>query len=52
MEKKISKALINKMNRVTAELKDIVSEIQKKNLIHTQEALDFIDDINMLSVSF
>lgn len=52
MEKKISKALINKMNRIKTELKDVITELQKKNLVHTQEALDFIDDINMLSVSF
>ena len=52
MEKKIAESLKKRMSYVTNELKEVISEIQREGLVHTQEALNFIDDINMLSVSF
>ena len=52
MKKQMSESLKKRMADVTAELQDIISELQKQELVHTQEALNFIDDINILSVSF
>lgn len=51
-EKVITQNLKDRMCKVTEDLKDIISDLQKDNLVHTQEALDFIDNINMLSVAF
>ena len=44
--------LKQRMVDVTNKLKSVISDIQKNNLQHTQEALNFIDEINILSVSF
>lgn len=52
MEKVALQELKQRMVDITNQLKYIISEIQKEELQNTQEALNFIDDINMLSVSF
>lgn len=52
MEKVTPQKLKERMINITQELKDVISEIQREELQNTQEALNFIDDINMLSVSF
>ena len=46
------KNLQDRMADVTRELEDIILEIQREGLRDTQEALNFIDKINELSVSF
>lgn len=46
------KEIKERMSKVTQDLKDLISDIQSEGLQNTQEALDFIDDINMLSVSY
>lgn len=52
MEKQVPETLKKRMTDVTDNLKDVISELQKDGLVYTQEALNFIDNINMLSVSF
>lgn len=52
IEKTVPENLKKRMSDVTEELKDIISEIQKNELIYTQDALNFIDNINVLSVSY
>jgi hypothetical protein len=52
MEKQVPENLRKRMTDVTDNLKDVISELQRDGLVHTQEALNFIDNINMLSVTF
>ena len=40
------------MHNVINELKDIIQEIQINDLQNEQFSLDFVDEINRLSVSF
>lgn len=44
--------LKERMSNVVRELEDIILEIQREGLRDTQEALNFVDKINELSVSF
>lgn len=44
--------LKKKTDKILLELNDVITEIQKEGLQNTQEALDFIDEVNKLSVSF
>ena len=52
MEKDKLKSLKKKMNKLTNELKELILEIQENELQNTQEAINFIDNINELSVAF
>lgn len=44
--------LKERMNKAIQELTDIISEIQIRELQNEQESLNFVDEINRLSVSF
>lgn len=44
--------LKERMNKAIQELTDIISEIQIRGLQNEQESLNFVDEINRLSVSF
>ena len=44
--------LKERMNKAIQELTDIISEIQIRGLQNEQESLNFVDEINKLSVSF
>ena len=44
--------LKERMNKAIQELADIISEIQIRGLQNEQESLNFVDEINRLSVSF
>lgn len=52
MEKTIPQELKERMSNVTQELQEVISDIQTEGLQNTQEALNFIDEINILSVNF
>lgn len=52
MEKIVTQELKERMSNITQGLTNILTDIQKKELQNTQEALNFIDNINKLSVSF
>ena len=52
MEKDKLKSLKKRMNKLTNELKELILEIQEEELQNTQEAIDFLDKVNELSVSF
>lgn len=44
--------LKERMNNVIQELTEVISEIQIRGLQNEQESLNFVDEINRLSVSF
>ena len=44
--------LKERMSKVIQELTDVISEIQIRGLQNEQESLNFVDEINRLSVSF
>ena len=44
--------LKERMSKSIQELTDIISEIQIRGLQNEQESLNFVDEINRLSVSF
>lgn len=44
--------LKERMNKAIQELADIISKIQIRGLQNEQESLNFVDEINRLSVSF
>ena len=44
--------LKERMNKITKELEEIIMILQKEGIRDTQEALNFMDKINELSVSF
>lgn len=44
--------LKERMSKAIQELTDIISEIQIRGLQNEQESLNFVDEINRLSVSF
>ena len=46
------KNLDEKMTEVVKELEDIVQEIKDSGLENEQKTLDFLDEINRLSVTF
>ena len=48
----MEQALKERMNKAIQELDDIISEIQIRGLQNEQESLNFVDEINRLSVSF
>lgn len=48
MEKELKK----RMNKLLIELQEVIQEIQINDLQNEQFALDFVDEINKLSVSF
>ena len=48
MERELKKRMI----KAVQELTDIISEIQLRGLQNEQESLNFVDEINRLSVSF
>ena len=52
MEKDKLKSLKKRMNKLTNELRELILEIQEEELQNTQEAIDFLDKVNELSVSF
>lgn len=48
----MEKVLKEKMEKALSELRDIIQEIQINDFQNEQFALDFVDEINKLSVSF
>lgn len=44
--------LKERMDKVIQELTDIISEIQTEGFQNEQESLNFVDEVNRLSVSF
>lgn len=48
----MDRTLKDRMHNVINELKDIIQEIQINDLQNEQFSLDFVDEINRLSVSF
>ena len=48
----VNQELKERMTKAIQEMTDIISEIQISGLQNEQESLDFVDEINKLSVSF
>ena len=48
----VEQELKEKMTKVIQDLTDVISEIQIRELQNEQDSLNFIDEINRLSVSF
>ena len=52
MEKKIPASLQKRMDNILEDIDSIIEEIEREGLQHTQSALNFVDELNKLSVSF
>ena len=52
MEKVKLQELKERMQELQRKLKAIIDDIQDNNLTNEQFALDFVDDINKMSVAF
>lgn len=52
MDNRLPEDLYRKMRKMRIELADIIRDLKMENLHHTQEALNWIDQINRLSVEF
>ncbi len=48
----MKESLKKRMDDILKELKSIISEIQTEGLQHEQDTLNFVDEINALSVTF